>query len=414
MAEAKATCVEHHTAFIYERGGARRIDELTSLSQVVWSRVRDNTSEGMIRLEGESCSENASIINQARTHRHELVLFRGRERVWEGPIHRIASHSTYAEIHAKDVSTYLNYQPLTQRYSNATEGGVEHVDTVTGRIEKIIQYELANGRTMQVSKNPQNDAEVPGLIDEGWTIVDAGDHWLVTLKAFEALDPPINVLPFLDVRHFPNEAETAMVTEAYETTVGAHLQSLARQNGIDFTVLGRKLLIWDVSRHLGVLGTMTANDFESDVIVTEYGADHTQAAYSVGQNGMYGQALQLRNLDFYGPWTTMYTIYHEEGNEAPSQPELDSQASRNLSGRSPAPIEVRVPDGSSILLNPDIQLNSLVPGVQVPLRATLNYRPLAQQQKIDIVKVIETAEGEKIQVTLTPATRADSDAPEEE
>jgi len=107
----------------------------------------------------------------------------------------------------------------------------------------------------------------------------------------------------------------------------------------------------------------------------------------------------------------MYTIYNENGTAAPTQGELDSQARRNTSGRSPSPIEVRIPDNSTIFLSADVGINALVPGVQVPLRATLNARDLAQQQKIDSVTVTETADGENVQVTLTPATKPDSDTP---
>jgi hypothetical protein len=48
----------------------------------------------------------------------------------------------------------------------------------------------------------------------------------------------------------------------------------------------------------------------------------------------------------------------------------------------------------------------------VPLRATLNTRQLTQVQKIDSVKVTETASQETVQVVLTPTTRADSDVEE--
>ena len=56
-----------------------------------------------------------------------------------------------------------------------------------------------------------------------------------------------------------------------------------------------------------------------------------------------------------------------------------------------------------------LSVNDLVPGSQVPLRATLNARAYEQLQKIDHVRVTETAEGENVQLTLTPATRPDSD-----
>lgn len=409
-----ARCVTGHSAFIFDRGGRRRVGPVINLSQVRWERHRDNVSDAMIRIEGDSCNENATTLNALRTHREELVIYRGSERVWEGPLHRVATGPGWAEIHAKDVGQYLFAQPLTQAYLNSTlPDGTSRASTVTGRIEYIINYEFSHGRVMPYPNTmPGAAASVAAWQAAGGIATPVAGGWNITIPSFEddSIWPSTNILPFLDVRHFPNEAKTAMDTLAYEMTVGDHLQNLARLNGIDFTVLGRRIIIWDVSRSLGVLQTMTSQNFNDDVIVTEYGADHTQAAYAVGESGAYGQALTLDNLAYYGPWTNMYTMFNEAASNAPTQAELDSQARRNLSGRSPAPIEVRIPDNSTIFLSDDMQINDLIPGMQVPLRADLNFRALAQQQKIDSVRVTETPEdGENIQITLTPATKPDSD-----
>lgn len=413
-----ARCIVGHTAFIFDRGGRRRVGPIINISKVQWERHRDNVSEGMIRLEGDACEENAVLLNTIRTHREELVIYRGQERVWEGPLHRIATGPGWAEIYAHDVGEYLFAQPLTQAWLNSPLNGVSRSTTVTGRIENIINYEFSHGRTMFYPNTmPNATTDVAEWQAAGGTATAVSGGWNITIPPFESdtIWPSTNILPYLDVRHFANEAKTAMDTLPYETTVGDHLQSLARQKGIDFTVLGRRILIWDVSRSLGILQTMTSQNFTNDVVVTEYGADHVQAAYSVGENGVYGSALTLDNLAYYGPWTGMYTTFNEEGSNTPSQSELDSQARRNTSGRSPAPIEVRIPDNSTIFLSEDVRINDLVPGVQVPLRADLNFRQLAQQQKIDSVKVTETAEaGEQVQVTLTPATKPDSDTVSED
>jgi hypothetical protein len=389
MAE-KATCVTRHSAFIFDRGAMKRISPVVDLSKVMYERTRDGITDGMIRLEGDSCSRQNGIINSIRSKRHELVIYRGNSRAWEGPIFRIASGTGYAEIWAKDVISYLDGQPLTQTWDNTTRGS--GATEVTTRLEQIIEYELSHGRVMR-------------FYDEDT------DSWVdLPISAWEALDPPINVLPHLDVRHFPNEARTAMVTLPYQMNVFEHLSERARQGGIDYTALGRKILIWDTSRSLGRIRTLTSADFlGAEVVVTEYGADHTQAAYTTGQDGSYGQAVNPTNLDYYGPWTTMYTPYTETVDDAPSQAELDSQSMRNLAGRTPAPIEVRIPDNSSVVLSDTLTIDMLVPGVQVPLLATLNARPISQLQKLDHVTVTETADGESVQIMLTPATRADSD-----
>lgn len=384
-------CVQGHTAFIFDRGGQKRIAPLLDISSIRWERGRDEMTEATVRLEADSCARQAELIQQLRTHRHELVIYRGSQRVWEGPLYRIGSHANYVEIVAKDVLAYVFATPLSRVWDNTING--DGPVAVTTRFENIINYELSTNRTQY--------------------IYNAGtDTWdPVPVIAWENLDPPINVLPFLDVRNFPNEAMTSAKTLAYEMTVGEHLLSAARTSGIDFTAVGRRIVLWDVSRNLGRLPQMTDANFYSNVVVTEYGSDHVQSSYVVGQEGQYGQAINLENLDYYGPWTNVYTAYNEE-TASPTPAELNSQAQRNLSGRSPAPIEVRIPDNSSIILSADITIDLLVPGVQVPLLATLNARQISQMQKIDHLVVTETAEREEIKVTLTPATKPDSDVEE--
>lgn len=375
-------CVENHSAFIFDRGGMRRIGPVVDLSSVKWERGRDNVTSATIRIEGDACAEQAAFVAAIRSHRHELVIYRGKDRVWEGPVHRVTSYGSYTEINARDVSEYLFHTPLTQAYDNR----YPNTGIVTTRIGNIIDYELTHGRSM----------------------VDATGA-TVAIPAWESLDPPLNVAPYVVIHHWPNEAQTSAYTMPYEMTVGAHLTNLARQSGIDWTVVGRAIHVWDVSRSLGRVGQLTEANFLDDVIVSEYGADHAQAAYVIGQDGVYGGIVNPAYLDYYGPWTDITTAFNEEGTTNPTAGELRSQASRNIAGRVPVPIEVRVPDNSGLVLDESLTINDLVPGVQVPLRARINARPLAQMQKIDHVVVSETSSGETVQVTLTPTTRADSD-----
>lgn len=70
---------------------------------------------------------------------------------------------------------------------------------------------------------------------------------------------------------------------------------------------------------------------------------------------------------------------------------------------------MRVPDNSSIRLSDSLQISDLVPGTRVPLLATLNARARNQMQKLDHLVVTETAAGEDVKITLSPASREDSD-----
>lgn len=380
-------CVETHSAFIFDRGGKRPIGQVLDISEVKWSRERDAISEAQVTIIGDSCTEQRALVNQARTRRHELVIFRGQERVWEGPLHRIASHSDRAVFVARDIFTYIQHTSLSQAYDNRAKpifgedgetivGWVTQPTEVTTRIGNILNYEL--------------------------------NRW-------EALSPPANIKPYLNIHHFPNEARTTAYTTPRQMTAGTHIQNLARYAGVDWTVVGRAFHVWDVSRALGRTRVLTEKDFLSEIIVTEYGADLALDAYVVGFDGVYGEAhnTDAALRDYYGPWEMVFTNYDEEGSLAPTQEELNSQAKRNLSGRAPAPFEVRVPDNSTIQLSEDLTIRDLVPGVQMPLRATLNSRDYYQMQKLDRLQVIENADGEQIQVTLVPATKPDEDDEED-
>lgn len=362
-------CVETHRVEIYDRGGRKRIMALTDIFSVQWSRMRDSTSEASVAIAGNSCLAQAEALAQIEPKRHEMVIWRGDRRVWEGPIMRVAWRSTRVEIFAHDVTQYLFGTPLTQEYDNR----YPNVTEVTTRIGNIISYEM-------------------------------GLEW-------EVIDPPTNVLPHMVVHHHPNEARTTARTLPFEMTVGEHLDGLSHRSGIDYTAVGRAIHIWDTSRNLGRLRTLTEADFFGEVVITAYGSDHTEIAYVVAESGAYGKAGSASS--YYGPWTKIFTVYNEEGTDEPTQSELDSQAQRNVSGRSPVPVEVRIPDNSSLRLSYDLTIDDLVPGVQMPLRATLNSRRLTQLQKLDVLRVTETPDGETIQVTLSPANRPDPDPVEE-
>jgi hypothetical protein len=371
-------CIEGHTVYLYDRGGMTRVGQLLDVSQVRWTRDRDGVSEADVRIEGAACSAQAALLAGIEPKRSEIVIYRGQERVWEGPVWRVGWHADYVEINAHDVMAYVFGTPLSKDWDNryrATYDDDGNVITVlsqptevTSRINNILQYEM---------------------------------------QRWETISPPANVLPYLQIHHFPNEARTTAYTQPFEMTAGEHIQGLGRTGGIDWTVVGRSLHVWDVSRSLGKTRLLTEADFFSEVIITAYGADMAAEVYVIGKDGKYGHA--SAPSPYYGPWTMILTAYNEEGTDEPSQAELDSQASRNINGRQPVPVEVRVPDNSGIKLDETLTIHDLVPGVQVPLLATLNARQMSQLQKIDHVTVTENAKGETVQVTLTPATKPDDD-----
>lgn len=378
--DGEEVCAKTHSAFIMDRGGKRRIGELTNLNLVRWERVRDDISSSLVQLSASSCSAQAELLEKIEPKRHEMCIYRGDERVWEGPINRAAWRPWGMELAAQDVAAYLFGRPLSKAWSSAYPA----TEPVTQRMMRIIEHEL-NQPFSYLASDGETHVQVP---------------------AWEQLDPPANVWPHV-VRHaFPNEAETSAATEPFQMSVGEHLDNFARYGGIDYTAIGRSIHLWDTSRSFTQTRTVTSADFGGEVTVTAYGADFAALAFTVAQDGRYGGAGQ--NSDYYGPWAKIFTVYDEDETHPPSQADLNSQASRNLSGRNPVPVEVRVPDNSTVKLGSGLEIWHLVPGAHVPLLATLNSRKVSQMQKIQRVTVAEDGNGESIKLTLTPATREDS------
>lgn len=361
---------ENHTVVVTDRGGVDVLFQLDKVNLVRWERVRDDISEAVIRVNnpGPSCCRDLADI---RTGRHELVIYRGKDRVWEGPISRITDAPDYVEIAARDVMYYAARTIMRQAYSNAHP----NTDFVTERARKVMLAEMARK---------------------------------------EALSPPINVLPHLDVRTTPTTARTARSTKEYQMYVFDDLDTMAARSGMDYTVVSRRIVLWDVHESIGQTRPMTDSDFIGPVIVTEYGAELCTYSAVTNGEGVWGASGvgPVGNPSvgpYYGEWELLHTSF-EEGEAPstdttpPSTEELRMQASRNLASRFPTPTVVRIPD--STVLNPQttaITFDELIPGMWIPLTASGSCRKVSQMQKLDKVRVEESGTGERIMLTLSPA-----------
>lgn len=387
-------CVESHVALIYDRGGVTRLSQLTDLGEVTWGRVRSDLSEAEVIINGRACSRQADVLRRIESKRHELVLYRGGVRCWEGSIQQVAWYANRVVISAHDPSAYLRGTVLSKDWPNSDGGGPT---LMTERMEQIVVHELSQPYEMQT-----NDG-------------------LVEVPRWENIDPPANLLPFLDVR--PGNVLTRSSTLAFEMTVQEHLDNLA-ESGVDYTWVGRSMIVWDADTPLGRTRTLTDADFYGELEVYESGTRLAQVSHISGQRPDPDEVIVdpvpgdapagVGNAggadDYYGPWTTLTTQANEDGDDQPTQTELNTQAQRNLGGRTIVPVDVIVPQGAGIRLGVGLGINDLVPGVEVPVLASLNLRPVQQTMVLDKMSVHESADGETISVDLT-ATGTAGDAP---
>jgi hypothetical protein len=361
-----ALSCQNHTAYIADRGGLRRIGDLGDLSLVRWERRRDDISSGLAQVASPG-AECRSMLGMIEAGRCELVIMRGNYRAWEGPVTHITYEGDKVTIEAKDVMHYVNRTIMRNEYDNRYPNNGKVLD----RIKRILNTELARK---------------------------------------EALDPPVNVLPNIQYIYATapaKDAGTAAHTLPYELTVFGHIDSYAARGGLDYTVLGRSIVFFDVHQKIGQTPLVTAADFIGDPVITQYGVElMTYVAMSDGK-GHFGAAGGVD--DYYGEWEGLFQAYDENATQAnpsdiPSVAELTSQSVRTLAQTRRPPLVVRIPDGTRVNPRGVLRVEDLVPGIYIPLTAKLPGRTVSQIQKLDNMSVEESAkDGESIKVTMSPA-----------
>ena len=345
-----------NVAAIFDRGGITRLFPIDRTTSIAYGRVKDDISDALVHIptSADCCGDLADL----EPVRHELVIFRDGQRVWEGPITRITYTDQDVEIAAKDVMFWPYRTIMRSEYDNSYPNIVHGTD----RIGLILRNELARK---------------------------------------ERQSPPINVLPFLQIHTDDDTARTSRHTLPYQKTVWEEIDDLAAKAGLDYTVVGRAIHVQDTSFLIGQTPLATEADFLGGVVVTCYGMD--LCTYSAVTDGKGNFGWDIRDQMYYGEVEMLATAYDENETADPTPSELHSQAQRNLSQRFPMPIEVRIPDNSQINPNSEaFSFDLLVPGVKVPLMATAGCRQLRQDQKIDKVDVRQDDKGEVVTMTLIP------------
>lgn len=399
---ATETCITRHAVMIKDRGGKRHIDELKDVSVVEYVRERSVITGANITVFGRHCAEQLDTLNKIAPRRHEVAIWRGSRRAWEGPIIDMKWYSNRVVLICRDIGQYVRETPLTKDWPNEDGGGPRYM---TDRIQQILDYELTTPYEMEING---------GALAETVT-VPRWENFGTAPWDFETWGPPANVLPHVEVR--PSLGAQGILTRsstlAFEMFVGEHLQNLA-EGGLDYTTIGRKLLIWDSAQQLSRTRVLTDADFYGELEVIDAGSEYAAIAHVSAQReepdpddpdpdetagvGNAGGA-----HPFYGVWTRLATLASEEGSDSPEQIELNSQARRQLVGRDTLPREIRIPGDGGLRLSDDLTLDDLVPGTTMPVRAAMNLREVKQDMRLDRVTVTEDSTGETVKVTLSPA-----------
>lgn len=366
-----------HQVYVMDRGGRQRLWELTPLASVQWGRLRDDISTATVKVLAAEC---ATLVAGIEPGRHEICIYLEGRRVWEGPVTLLSYHRDEIEVQAKDVMYYAYRTTMHAGYTSKGLGADGKGEKVIDRAERILTAELARK---------------------------------------EALDPPVNVLPFVDKVPGPSDSTTSRVTVPYEKSVFDEVDSLAEDAGMDYTVVGRSVLLFDTHTALGRTQAITDTDLVGDVRVTLYGSQLATDTAVSGADGDYGtasledmpdvypNAAELRA--YYGEWEILEDAFNEDDEDAsaPSQESLDKQARSNLVDRNPVPLELRTPENAELAPTSPLTVAVLVPGVQIPLRAVFAGRRFNRLQKLNQMQVNEEGGGGvKVQISIVPANNS--------
>lgn len=367
-----------HRAFIYRRGGLTRVAEIKGFSYLDWGRVRDDISTAKVVVSDWDI-DCGNLLANLKTWAYELVIYRDNgssvDRVWEGPLTLLTYEVDKVTLNAKDVMGYA-YRRIIRQAMNDT--GTGNGDTVINRAKRILQ------------------------------------------NVFAPDDP--NLLAYLQIVVSDDDPMEYRSTPAYSRTAFEEIDDMASNAGLDYTTVGRSIVLWSTRHRTGLLPEFTDKDFGNSPIVSEYGMSMANRYAVSDGNGLYGEATRL-NSDGEDPtyglvemlsssWASDSSEDFDTYTEAAAQKIRDSFkefAERSIGDRYPPPVVVRIPDNTT--LNPDavISIQQLVPGVVIPLRSVSTLRTVVGSQKLDSVKVVEQSpQGEVISITVSPFNRDDA------
>lgn len=368
-----------HRVEVYRRGGKVRVGEIRGIELVEWNRLRDDISDARVVVKGWDV-DCGNLLSLLRAWAYEIVIFRDNgqdvDRVWEGPITLLTYEDDKVTIQAKDVLAYayrrIIKQPVIDSGDSPTAGR-----SVVARTAAILQ------------------------------------------NVFAPDDP--NVLAYLNVISNTNDAKQYRSVPAYSRTAYEEIDDMAANAGLDYTAVGRSVVVWGTKNRTGLLPEFRDKDLGNSPIVSEYGMSMSNRYVVSDGNGVWGEATRLdvngEDLDYglvemlSSTWasdSTEETGTFTEAGVTEVRESFSESAERSIESRYPAPVVVRIPDNTQI--NPDtvISIRQLVPGVAIPLHSVNTLREIRATQKLDSVKVIEEKGTEKITITLSPFSRQDN------
>lgn len=351
-----------HTAAIYDRGGAL-LTHADVLTQIEWTRTLNDVSTARLVIQpGADCCER---LQDVRSWRTKVVIWRDGSPVWEGPIVRVKWSVTEIELQCADIAGWLG---VRLPHQTITFGDSDLVDIAAWLIEDAFRPDDPGHKV---------DIVAPSRVRGRRDYFRDGDSTL------------------------------------------EHLKDLA-ETGLDWTAVGSTIVLLPED-HLVSVGTLTDADLPEGLTVTEDGEALATRWVVFGQDDQASQddddegdpPSSVKGVA--GGRAAYYGLIERavEENSIKTSADAAAAARSRLRGSKPAPIYI---DSDRVTLAPDaaVEVARLVPGWCVDVVTTETCRPIAQRMKIQTVTVTESGQssggdaggtssgGESVQLKLAP------------
>jgi hypothetical protein len=354
-----------HRAFIYKRGGRERIMELTPVTKVNWTRIRDDISGASVYVgvTPECCDQLGDI----ETVVHELHITRNDQSVWQGVITRLEFRYDEVEVWAQDVLWVAKHTALSKGYSQ------KH----------------------------------PNVTKCGWRM-----NWLLKDMTYAKDGDPWNVLGGIRWVQGGDEPQSSKVVNAWSGTTWDDFDKYAEDGGMDYTVVGRSIMFWDTHLKWRTIPDLYDTYLSDEPAVVEYGNEFQTRAIVTDGNGYAGMYTvpDKAVIAKYGIIDTVNSSYGEGQSTAtkPTQADIKAwteQAKRLVEANPVPPVRIRVSENSALLPEAPYDINDLIPGSWVKVHVTRLCRKVEEWHKLDQVSVTEEAGKEMVQISTVSAPK---------
>lgn len=325
--------VKYEVSVTY-RGGGQPLG-IFDVETLQWERVKNDVSEARVTLPASCCGKLAEMDAWS----HELHISRNGDEVWCGPVYVPAFCRSGVTIVARDMLNWSSKRVIHNDHTATAQGAVS------------IAYDL--------------------LVD-GYAPDDPDVLQYVTTYGTGVISD----------RDYP--ANSKYVLDA--------LKDLA-QGSIDFTTIGRRIVLMNSGAQIGHLNPLTCDAFQDDLCTVNDGTAITTRGVVTGSedSGVVGA---------YGGTDPYYGLLEQLVNDdrITSSTTAASQAQGLVNGNNPPPVMIQPPDGSAFAPDAPVCINELVPGVVTQLAIDCTCKSTNQLLQLTKLSVTyEAGQGEKVQ-----------------